>query len=845
LTVTRTGGSDGFVGVSYATADGTATGGAACTAGVDYISQSGSLSFNNGETIKTFTIQACDDALFEGNEALSVTLSSPTGQATLGTPNPATVTIIENDTVPTFQFSSATYSNSDDLSGLVPASATITVTRTGATDNAVSVNYATSNGTATGGAACGTGSGVDYVSASGTLNFASGDTVKTFNITVCADSRFEGNETVNLALSGPTAPAVLGTPNTAVLTIIDNDTQPNIQFSSATYSVGENTAFVTITATRTGAVDNAVTADYATVVGGSATGGASCGGVADYVSTNGTLSFAAGVISQTFNVSICNDGVVEPDETINLALSNPTGGATLGSPSTAVATITNDDVACTVQSTSPVNGATFVSPDTSVTVSFSGAANVSTITTNTADTSCSGSVQVSSDSFATCVRMAGAPAASGGNTSFTVTPAARLASSTTFKIRVTTSAQDTNGNPLQSTFTQANGFTTADPASITFSSATYRSVEGTPEAAITVTRNGISSTAVSVDIATTDSTATAGTCGTGTADYEAVSTTLNFAPNESTKVVNVQICTDTFTESPAESFGIALSNASSGAVVGSLGSASVNIIDAATEFTNAVFMQAAAGEIVSSDVEVTGYALPALGMRVTLFGLSTTSADDLDVLLVSPSGKKYALVGDVGGSDNLNLVTLTLEDNGSAGAIPDNGPITEGVNYQPTNCESPFGDITGSPAGPVVEPGCGPTPANTMAETFGSDNPSGFWTLYLRNDAPVPLGSPNVSITGWGLQFIAPTAAEISVSGRVSTASGMPIRNAAVTVQGGDLAEPITVYTGSLGFYTIDGLHAGVTYILSVGAKRYRFDDAVRAVTPLESVAGLDFVARP
>ena len=121
--------------------------------------------------------------------------------------------------------------------------ATITVTRTGATENAVSVNYATvAGGTATGGAACAANSGVDYVSTNGTLNFASGDLVKTFNITVCSDALFEGDETVNLALSSPTPPAVLGTPNTAVLTIVDNETIPTLQFSSATYSNSDDIA---------------------------------------------------------------------------------------------------------------------------------------------------------------------------------------------------------------------------------------------------------------------------------------------------------------------------------------------------------------------------------------------------------------------------------------------------------------------------------------------------------------------------------------------------------------------------------------------------------------------------
>lgn len=355
ITVTRTGGSDGAVSVSYATVvGGSATGGATCGAGVDFVNTGGTLNWSNGDgASKTFSVTICDDNVYEtpSPETVSLALSSPTGGATLGTPNTATLNINENDTAPSLQFSSATYTNSDDIaqsagkSGeLAPQVATITVTRTGATENAVSVNYATvAGGSATGGAACGTGSGVDYITTSGTLNFAAGDISETFNITVCTDNRFEGDETVNLALTAPTAPAILGTPNTAVLTITDNDTQPSLQFSSTTYSVGEGGGSATITVTRTGAVDNAVSVNYATVAGGTATGGASCGGAVDYVNASGTLTFGAGVISQTFNVSICDDASAEGSETVNLALASPGGGAVLGTPNTAVLTITDND----------------------------------------------------------------------------------------------------------------------------------------------------------------------------------------------------------------------------------------------------------------------------------------------------------------------------------------------------------------------------------------------------------------------------------------------------------------------------------------------------------------------
>ncbi|MFL6209512.1 MAG: beta strand repeat-containing protein, partial [Pyrinomonadaceae bacterium] len=115
----------------------------------------------------------------------------------------------------------------------------------------------------------------------------------------------------------------------------------SLQFSSATYTDNETNAThnVTITVTRTGATSGAVTVHYATSDGTATTANN------DYTATSGDLNFADGDISKTFNVSVTGDATQEPDETVNLTLSAPTGGAVLGTPSAAVLTITNDDVA--------------------------------------------------------------------------------------------------------------------------------------------------------------------------------------------------------------------------------------------------------------------------------------------------------------------------------------------------------------------------------------------------------------------------------------------------------------------------------------------------------------------
>jgi CSLREA domain-containing protein len=120
----------------------------------------------------------------------------------------------------TVQFSSATYSTAEGDSG--SHNVTITVTRTVGSSGAVSVHYATSDGTAT-------TANSDYTATSGDLNWGDADTApKTFDVSVNGDTNYEGNETVNLALSSPTGGATLGTPSSSVLTVTNDDAPPAI-----------------------------------------------------------------------------------------------------------------------------------------------------------------------------------------------------------------------------------------------------------------------------------------------------------------------------------------------------------------------------------------------------------------------------------------------------------------------------------------------------------------------------------------------------------------------------------------------------------------------------------------
>ena len=92
---------------------------------------------------------------------------------------------------------------------------------------------------------------------------------------------------------------------------------------------------------------------------------------------------------------------------------------------------TTDTTAPTVSSTYPSDSASSVAPNTSLTVTFSEAMDTTTITTNSSGTSCLGTLQLSSDSFSTCVQMYTSPTATDSNKTFTLDPASNLTYNTT------------------------------------------------------------------------------------------------------------------------------------------------------------------------------------------------------------------------------------------------------------------------------------------------------------------------------------------------------------------------------------------------------------------------------
>jgi hypothetical protein len=304
-----------------------ATGNDTATAGSDYTAIADqTVTFHHGGSLsQDVPITILDDNVAEDDELFSVNLSSPSTGVVLGAPSDATVTILDNDTAGTLDFSALRYDVQE-----TDGHATITVHRTGGATGSASVDYFTADGTAH---AAG-----DYTSAAGTLTFDPGVTTQTFDIPIAWDGLAEGDETVSIGLTNFDSDDDPGATKAAVLHIADDGASGPVQFSAANYNLLENAGQATITVNRSGgSLGGPVTVDYAGSDG-----------------TKGTLTFGPGEASRTFQVPVVDDNVHTGARTVNLSLSNPGGGTRLGNQATATLTIgDNDPVSAASQDKTP------------------------------------------------------------------------------------------------------------------------------------------------------------------------------------------------------------------------------------------------------------------------------------------------------------------------------------------------------------------------------------------------------------------------------------------------------------------------------------------------------------
>lgn len=703
IQLVRTNGRSGTVSVGYETREITAT------AGLDFVRSGGTVSFADGETHKSILIPILNDVLVEGEEQFLVVLTNVTGGARIVGPTNLVVTIVDDEVG--FAFGAPTFLASEGDPGL-----TFVVRRVGDTNRAVQVGYVTEDETAT--------AGSDYVAASGTLNFAPGESLKSVTVAILEDRLVEGDETFRLRLREPSAGTEIVQP-TAVGVILDNDA--GFKLVTNRYEVMEShtnalATNVVVEVIRVGALHGTNSVGYTTVNGTAVAG-------QDFVTTAGTLVFTNGEVRKEVVIPIMDDTEVEGPEWFTFQLLNPDANSALAEPASAVITIVDDDaglrfreaayavseggvsVTLAVERTgvldTPVtvqwrteDGSAQAGRDyvgTSGTLYFTNGIRERTLTVLLIDDT----EEEGTESFS--VRL------------FNVTGPAVLQAPEVATVTIV----DNDGGVIvpagSRLLSDPNGNGALDPGEVVTVRFAMRNAGTIPVSNLVATllaTNGVVEPSAP------------GSYGALTPGGPSVSRDFTFRVQGTNGSIVRAV------------FQVRDGNLDLGRVTFSylLGTSTAT-------FSNTVPIEIrddAPADPYPSIISVTGMVGVVSRTVVTVTNLYHTRPSDIDMLLVSPAGGKVMLMSDAGAGYWVTNVTLTLDD-AAAASLPDTAPLTSGT-FKPTN----YGafDLLDAPA---------PTPpyASSLA-AFHDTNPNGQWRLFIRDDAPAQSGHIR---NGWLLRI--------------------------------------------------------------------------------------------
>ncbi|WP_411883852.1 beta strand repeat-containing protein [Polaromonas sp. YR568] len=632
FTVTRSGDTSGAGTVVYATQNGSAT------APGDYTSVGATtLSFAAGETSKTVTVTTIDDANVEGNETLSLVLSSPTG-GILGTAS-AVATIVDNEGA---LFSIAGTATGVSFSEGV-GTYTFTVNRSGLTTGAATVVVNSTGGTAT----PGTGGTNDYNAiVNQTLSFAAGETSKTVTVTVNEDLLVEGNETFSLQLSSASAGALIDPANASVTaTIQDNEVAViSMDGAAAGLAFSEGAGTVTFSLTRSGLTTNAVTVVVQTT-GGTATPGSA--GSNDYNAiVNQTISFAAGETSKTVTVTVNEDTLVEGNETFNLQLSAPSAGAIINGASASITATIQDNEAAIIGIDNAATGVAFSEGVGTVTFGVTRGGDTSTAVTvvvqSTGGTATPGTGG-SNDYNAVDQTISFAAGETSKTVTVTVNEDVLVEGNETFNLQLSSPSAGAIVDSAGASITATIQDNEAAVISIDNAATGIAFSEGVGTVNFGVTRSGDTSTAVTVVVQSSGGTATPGSAGSN--DYNAVNQTISFAAGETSKTVTVTVNEDVLVEGN-ETFNLQLSTPSAGAIINSANAS----ITATIQDNEAA--------VISLDNAATGIAFSE-GVGTVTFGVTRSGDTSTAVTVVVQSTGGTATPGSAGSND-YNAIDQTI-----------------------------------------------------------------------------------------------------------------------------------------------------------------------------------------
>lgn len=513
--------------VNYETIAGTAI------AGEDFTGNSGTLTIAAGQTTGTIPITILNDAIREQNESFSVRLSNPTG-ATITT-NTVTATIVDDDPIPTVSISNV--SQPEGNSGNTPL--LFEVTLSNASDQEIVLNYATKDGTATlldG----------DYEQATGTIRFAPGTTSQTITVNAKGDTKREQSETFSVELTTDT-PSLVTIPTTAIGTgtiETDDSTLPTLSVSPVSVLEGGVLKFeISLSEVS----DEPITVDVAIADGTALKDDSDYTPIAPQ-----TLTFAPNERTKTIEIQTTADNKLEPDETINLTLSNAVN-ATIAGTGTVIGMILNDDQQPTIAiSSDPLREDDPLAATYPFTIRLS---NPTTQTVTVNYRTIDDTAKVSDNDY---VAASGIVTFNPGEVEKTITIRANADRKFEPTERFIVQLENAVNAGLSDTATIGYGVLINDDAEPELSiaprpGARTEGNSGKTPFEFVVTLNNPSSEEIRVNYTTVNDTAISGQ------DYDAKTGTLVFAPGVEEQIITIDVIGDTDFE-PSESFLVRLSD---------------------------------------------------------------------------------------------------------------------------------------------------------------------------------------------------------------------------------------------------------------------------------------------
>ena len=493
--------------VTAQTSDGSAT-----AAGGNYVASNGPVTIAAGQTSATVNVTVNGNTTAGGTLYFYLNLSAPTNAVLAGN-NSGTAYIENPNQNPTLSVNNvAVYA---PLTGT--ATTSFTVKLSSASTQTVTVNYATSDGSAT------VANG-DYVAASGSLSFAPGTVSKTVAVTINGTALVHASRYFYLSISTATNATIVSSSGTG--TILDDAVQPYVSANNPSVAAGATSTTLNYTVSLTSATTNTVTVHYATQDGSAVAG-------SQYTAVSGTLTFAPGVVTQTVPVTVLPDTVKASDRYFYLNLTTPTN-ALVASPAYGTGEILNTAVnpGLTIGDVSiarPTSG----TASEAFTITLAPASpNTVTVNYATAD----GSAHAPTDYTATSGSATFAP----GTTTQTVTVPITSNAANTTDLYYTMNLSAAVNAQLQRT--SAYGYLVDQVAPVVGKS--YVSVSdsvavvpatGSATAAFTLSLGLAATAPVTVRYATSDGSAVAGI------DYTATRGSVEFTVGQKTKTVNVTI----------------------------------------------------------------------------------------------------------------------------------------------------------------------------------------------------------------------------------------------------------------------------------------------------------------